>query len=261
MRNSNYAICRNISRKVELANALRLCYKTLVARTALSTAQRFVGVVPQKSLGMITRVIGERLAVYKINVMHSSYNIKKQQLLRGELPVSETAEELFVYGYQLDENGAHEHADMVYRDVVSALEEVHQLRGQEVSCAEIANCAFVHGKNLYSLGRKRQARASFRQAVDKLENQVAFGVAGDVVALYATSLRWLALSQFQTGDREKGRETFRRSIAAYRGLVLFGREERDRVSAKKALRSIARIYRKLGIEDDVQAPVPRERLQ
>lgn len=182
-------------------------------------------------------------------------------MIQGELPIAETAEELFVYGYQLDESGAHDHAEMIYSDVVNALEEVHQQRSTEISCLELANCAFVHGKNLYTLGRKRQARASFSQAVDKLETQINYGVCSSVIELYATSLRWLALSQVKTDDRKKGEKTFQKSIATYRSLLMFGRTQEVRLTAKKALRSIARIYRKLGINQPSGITPPRQRLQ
>ncbi|MCB0343887.1 MAG: hypothetical protein KDD66_02155 [Bdellovibrionales bacterium] len=183
-------------------------------------------------------------------------------MIRGELPLSETAEELFVYGYQLDESGAHDHAEMIYRDVVNALEEVYQQRGEHVRADELANCAFVHGKNLYTLGRKRQARASFRHAVDKLESSLTNGVTSEIIRLYATSLRWLALAQFQTGDRKKGEQTFKKSIAVYRGLMMFGKDGAQREEAKRALRSIARIYTKLGIKHPEQPyQAPKQRLQ
>lgn len=183
-------------------------------------------------------------------------------MIRGELPLVETAEELFVYGYQLDESGAHEHAEMIYRDVVNALEEVNSQRSKCVSAEDLANCAFLHGKNLYILGRKRQARASLRHAVDKLSGYIPDGVSSNVISLYATSLRWLALAQYQTGDEKKGEKTFQKSIAVYRGLLMFGRDEAQRTEAKRALRSIARIYHKLGIKQPKQgAPVPRNRLQ
>lgn len=127
------------------------------------------------------------------------YEQARSKVFEGKRNPAQAAQELFDFGYQLDQSGKRVAAENIYQQTIEMLENLSSSSSGKFSQSQLARLAYNHGKALVRLGRTRAAVAAFRRSIELLEILLGRGANSLLLELRASSYAWLAIAQRKSG--------------------------------------------------------------
>ncbi len=179
----------------------------------------------------------------------SAYGHTKELILSGQVDPMNGGSALFTFGYDLDKEGQREAADSIYRQTIELLEELSSKEDSGMRMLHLASLAFVHGKNLFSLGRFHLARTSFTRSMEIVDSLMTLDANTPLVEQLGATLNWLALSQRKTSMWHDASKSYERAVSLWRHLLVLTqspeRRRRYANSLATALFGAAKVLKKL----------------
>lgn len=159
-------------------------------------------------------------------------------------------ERLLRRGHELDRKGESLDAETIYRETIDMLETVHADGAGVVDAASLADLAYKHGLSLFSLGKHDSAAGAFGRCVELFDHCIAQDSSFAVVEKLAGALCWLGLTQRKLKEHVLARESYLRSVALWKNLLVFSplraRRADYRHSLAISLVGLSKVLRLLG---------------
>lgn len=167
-----------------------------------------------------------------------------------KLEIVALGERLLRRGHELDRKGESMDAETIYRETIDMLETVHADGAGVVDAASLADLAYKHGLSLFSLGKHDSAAGAFGRCVELFDHCIAQDSSYAVVEKLAGALCWLGLTQRKLQEHVLSRESYLRSVALWKNLLVFSpaRSRRGdyRHSLAISLVGLSKVLRLLG---------------
>ncbi len=167
-----------------------------------------------------------------------------------KLEIVALGERLLRRGHELDRKGESLDAEMIYRETIDMLETVHADGAGVVDAGSLADLAYKHGLSLFSLGKHDSAAGAFGRCVELFDCCIAQDSSYAVVEKLAGALCWLGLTQRKLKEHVLSRESYLRSVALWKNLLVFSpvrsRRADYRHSLAISLVGLSKVLRLLG---------------